>query len=83
MKFYQYVPFCFTYIMVKAFELFSGDNVNPNVRWKKYFSNGITQENFCKFINDVKNNDPITFWSMNIAPNVFAIGLALVIIKLI
>lgn len=83
MKFYQYMPFFFTYVMIKAFELFSKDVVDSHTRWKKYFSNGVTQENFCKFMDDVKSKDPTTYYIMNIAPNVFGIGLALVIVRVI
>lgn len=83
MKLCDYAPFCFTYILVKAIELFSGDDVNPDVRWKKYFSEGYTQENYYRSMNDMKNVELSTYYIMTIIPNVLFIGIVLLITILI
>jgi hypothetical protein len=72
-----------TYILIKGFELFSDDDVDPNIRWKKYFSEGYTQENYCRYIDNIKVTDPPTYWLMMIAPNGLFITIALIIINLI
>jgi hypothetical protein len=83
MKLHYYAPFGITYIIVKCFELLSDNDVDPNVRWKKYFGSGFTQENYYRFMGNMKSMDPSTYWLLLIAPNGLFIAIALLIISLI
>lgn len=83
MQLHYYIPFCFTFVLGKCLELLSGSNVAPGTRWEKYFSEGFTQENYCRSMNDMKNADPTTYWLMLVAPNAVACGIVLIILLII
>lgn len=80
MKIHYYVPYILTYCIVQIFDFFM-KNPDPKIRWVKYFGNGFTQENYCRYMDDIKSKDAITYWIMLIAPNGVVISVILVIIS--
>ena len=69
MKFYHYIPFYFVLMFVKMMKILSPD-AEPGVRWKKYFGEGYTHENYLRFMDNMKNQDSQTYWLLLISPGV-------------
>jgi hypothetical protein len=82
MKLHYYIPFAVTYSIVKLFKRFLIPT-NPMSRWYKYFSTGFNKENYSDFMDEVKEQDNLTYWVMLISNNCMFFGLLSLTIKLI
>jgi hypothetical protein len=81
MKLQYYIPFAVTYSIVKILGRFLIPT-NPMSRWHKYFSAGFNKESYSDFMDEVKENDSLTYWMTLISNNCLFFGVLSLLIAL-